>query len=82
MASAGKIQTNEHLTIHFYLILIWYVVIWHTPKIIICREQSFSNTLCPYISMEINIEMFMALSSINVWHDFNVNPLLSWKVMV
>ena len=31
--------------------------------------------------MEINIEVFTALSAIKVWHDFNVNPLLSCKVM-
>lgn len=33
--------------IHFYLVLIWYIIRWHTPKITICREQSFSNPLCP-----------------------------------
>lgn len=66
--------------IHFYLVFIWYIIIWHIPKPIICREQSFSNPLCPYVPKDINIKVFTSLSSVKVWHNFNVNPLLSCKI--
>lgn len=41
--------------IHFYLVLIWYIVKWHSPQIIICRKQSFSNP----IPMDINVQCLL-----------------------
>lgn len=56
--------------IHFYLVLIWYTVKWHSPQIIICRKQSFSNP----IPMDINVQCLLP------WAQSRYGVVLMWSL--